>query len=226
MRRTPGPSAGSPPRRQALTRAGGALALALVLGLLGLVVGERGGAVREVVTSELDRAQVPASVSLVTPGTALEAQQRVTEGAASTDTRLFAPASTAAGSVSAPPSVQAPPASPPMADAGAVPSPAVAPAPAPALGDKPEARVDGVLIPAAALAAGGAGYRVQLGVFADAGNALKLYEQLAAEGYPASIQSRVVIGPFADRAAAEKARQDLRRAGVGQGVLVAPERSR
>ncbi|HAF54377.1 MAG TPA: hypothetical protein DCL01_03965, partial [Thauera sp.] len=75
-----------------------------MLGLLGLVVGERGGAVREVVTSELDRAQVPASVSLVTPGTALEAQQRVTEGAASTDTRLLAPASTAAGSVSAPPS--------------------------------------------------------------------------------------------------------------------------
>ena len=73
---------------------------------------------------------------------------------------------------------------------------------------------------------GGPGYRIQLGVFGDAGNALKLYEQVADQGYQGQIQSRVMVGPFADRAAAEKARQALRRAGVGQGVLVPPEHSK
>jgi Sporulation related domain. len=86
--------------------------------------------------------------------------------------------------------------------------------------------VDGVVLPQAALRPGGPGYRIQLGVFGDAGNALKLYEQVAAQGYAGHIQSRVIVGPFADRAQAEKARQALRRAGVGQGVLVPPEQSK
>ena len=84
----------------------------------------------------------------------------------------------------------------------------------------------GLVLPQAALRPRGPGYRIQLGVFGDAGNALKLYEQVAALGYEGHIQSRVMVGPFADRAAAEKARQALRRAGVGQGVLVPPEPSK
>ena len=88
------------------------------------------------------------------------------------------------------------------------------------------APADGLLLPAAALRPGGPGYRIQLGVFGDSTNALKLHQRLAAEGYPAHIQSRVVVGPFADRAAAEKARPALRQAGLGGGVLVAPERQK
>lgn len=85
---------------------------------------------------------------------------------------------------------------------------------------------DGVVLPQAALRPGGPGYRIQLGVFGDAGNALKLYEQVAAEGYEAHIQSRVTVGPFADRAAAEKAREALRRSGLGAGVLMPPGQSK
>ena len=71
-----------------------------------------------------------------------------------------------------------------------------------------------------------AGFAVDAMLRGDAGNALKLYEQVADQGYQGQIQSRVMVGPFADRAAAEKARQALRRAGVGQGVLVPPEHSK
>ncbi|MDX9884227.1 SPOR domain-containing protein [Thauera sp.] len=98
--------------------------------------------------------------------------------------------------------------------------------PAPATSAIPDMVSDGVVLPQAALRPGGPGYRIQLGVFGDAGNALKLYEQLAAQGYEGHIQSRVLVGPFADRAAAEKARQALRQAGVGQGVLLPPEHSK
>jgi len=97
---------------------------------------------------------------------------------------------------------------------------------APAASAGPDTAADGVVLPQAALRPGGPGYRIQLGVFGDAGNALKLYEQVADQGYQGQIQSRVMVGPFADRAAAEKARQALRRAGVGQGVLVPPEHSK
>lgn len=105
----------------------------------------------------------------------------------------------------------------------------VAPAPSPAASAasaRPDIAADDVVLPQAALRAGGAGYRIQLGVFGDAANALKLYEQIAAQGYEGHIQSRVMVGPFADRAAAEKARQALRRAGMGKGVLLPPEHSK
>ncbi|MGD9870877.1 MAG: SPOR domain-containing protein [Thauera sp.] len=82
--------------------------------------------------------------------------------------------------------------------------------------------VQGVLLPHEALRVGGAGYRIQLGVFGDAANALQLYEQLSADGYAAHIQSRVVVGPFADRASAEKARAALQRSGMPAGILVPP----
>lgn len=72
----------------------------------------------------------------------------------------------------------------------------------------------------------GPGYLVQLGVFAAPDNALRIYLQATAAGQPAHIQSRVVLGPFADRDAAERARKRLQAAGAGAGVLVSPERSR
>lgn len=83
----------------------------------------------------------------------------------------------------------------------------------------------GVLLPEAAVAASGPGHRIQLGVFGDAANAVSVYERAVAAGYEARIQSRVVVGPFADKVAAERAQRKLREAGLGAGVIVPPARS-
>ena len=66
------------------------------------------------------------------------------------------------------------------------------------------------------------GYRIQLGVFSDPANAIGLAQELTARGLPAGIQSRVVLGPFADRDAAHKAQAALRAAGVEAGMLLPP----
>ncbi len=66
------------------------------------------------------------------------------------------------------------------------------------------------------------GYRIQLGVFGDPENAIGLAQELTARGLPAGIQSRVVLGPFADRDAAHKAQAVLSAAGVEAGMLLPP----
>jgi len=66
------------------------------------------------------------------------------------------------------------------------------------------------------------GYIVQLGVFADPGNADSLSRELAAQGYPARLQSRVVLGPFPDRQAAKAAAESLRRERALDGIIVPP----
>lgn len=86
--------------------------------------------------------------------------------------------------------------------------------------------VQGVLLPHDALRPAGEGYQLQLGVFADAANALVLYERLSAAGFEARIQSRVVLGPFPDRRAAEQAQADLRRTGEPAGILLPPRGKR
>ena len=82
------------------------------------------------------------------------------------------------------------------------------------------------MLPRAAAAPAGPGYLVQLGVFAAPDNALRVYRQAAAAGQPAHVQSRVVLGPFADRESAERARKRLQAAGAGPGVLIPPQRPR
>lgn len=89
----------------------------------------------------------------------------------------------------------------------------------------PAVPVAGVLLPLAAVQPGGEGIYIQLGVFGDVSNALAVYERLAEAGMEARIQSRVVVGPFADRRAAERAQAALRKAGEPEGILV-PPRSR
>jgi len=89
----------------------------------------------------------------------------------------------------------------------------------------PAVPVAGVLLPLAAVQPGGEGIYLQLGVFGDVSNALAVYERLAEAGVEARIQSRVVVGPFADRRAAERAQAALRKAGEPEGILV-PPRSR
>ena len=63
-------------------------------------------------------------------------------------------------------------------------------------------------------------------MFGDPANALTLQRELTAKGLPATIQSRVVLGPFTDRAAAEKAQAALRKAGHEAGMLLPPVRKK
>lgn len=228
------------PRRMALLRSGAALALALVLGVLGLFLGEQAGERPGPTDAGLDGAQALPQVRSAQPGVSpassaqVLAERSQTEWApAATPERLPAPEP---GQIVSPPGLDATATA--RADGGSVgsasatatvsPSASLSPEPEPAPDVDALAGVEraGVLLPHAALRPGGPGYRIQLGVFGDAGNALKLYEQVAVQGFEAQIQSRVVVGPFADRAAAEKARQTLRRAGLGAGVLVLPEPSK
>ncbi len=70
----------------------------------------------------------------------------------------------------------------------------------------------------------GRGYMVQLGVFGDPENAERLRKELAAEGYSAYMQSRVVVGPFADRKAADAARVRLKGERKLDGVILPPRK--
>jgi DedD protein len=71
---------------------------------------------------------------------------------------------------------------------------------------------------------GGGGYLVQLGVFGSQENAEALRARLASIGMPARLESRVVVGPFPDKAAARAAQARLREAGHSEGVIVPPRR--
>lgn len=149
-----------------------------------------------------------------------------------------------AGSASPPamPSASAPPvgaptpppahvASPAKAPGGAegkeskaVATPAVPPAASPA-GVK-AASAD-VSRPESASAAGAAagGSRIQLGDFGRVDRAVGLARTLAAEGMPATVQRRVVVGPYAGREAASAAAERLSARVSVKGVVVPARRS-
>lgn len=201
------------PRRMALARAAAALAGAVVLVLLALSAGEGSAPA----TSALRAGEQGARTATLPP------PARTPDAVVPAAAALAQPSPEPA-ILSAQPGLAAAAAAGPVT-AAAAPAPSVCGAPdaaAPAAAE----RAQGVLIPRVAATAVGSGYLVQLGVFADPANALKLYEKTAAAGQPALIQSRVVLGPFADRAAAERARKALQAAGAGPGVVIAPERSR
>lgn len=194
-----------PPARDVLLRrAAAALAAAVALGIAALLLGTR----VERTAGDGERRFGPDPIAASAPRVAEVAgdvkSPAAAEGAASTP-NVRPPAVEGA---SAGPGAAAPAAADTLADAGSVP---LAP--------------PGVLLPEAAVAASAPGHRVQLGVFGDAANAVTVYERALAAGYEARIQSRVVVGPFADKAAAERAQRKLREAGLGAGVIVAPARS-
>jgi DedD protein len=64
------------------------------------------------------------------------------------------------------------------------------------------------------------GYLVQLGVFSAPGNAQALVDKVDALGIPAHIESRVVVGPFKNRAEADAARKQIAQSGLGKGMVV------
>lgn len=66
---------------------------------------------------------------------------------------------------------------------------------------------------------------MQAGVFADPRRAEELHARLVLEGIPATIESRVQVGPFKDRAEAEAAREKLKAMGIDT-VLLPPKGSR
>lgn len=70
----------------------------------------------------------------------------------------------------------------------------------------------------------GPGFMVQLGVFTDGDNAESLRRELARNGYPAHLQSRVVLGPFPDRKSALAAQEKVRRERKLDGMILAPRK--
>ena len=69
------------------------------------------------------------------------------------------------------------------------------------------------------------GYVLQAGVFSDTQHAEELHARLIREGYAASIEARVQVGPFKDRKEAEAVRKKLSALGV-DSVLLPPRRKR
>ncbi|MDO9600005.1 MAG: SPOR domain-containing protein [Azoarcus sp.] len=68
------------------------------------------------------------------------------------------------------------------------------------------------------------GYLIQLGVFGAMTNADALRAQVEARGLPVRVEGRVVVGPFRDKAAADAARDRLRREGLPAGLVVPPRK--
>ncbi len=197
-------------RSRALRRAGIAVAAAVVLLVVALVV-EQGG-------PEATAPQHQAEPRLVAPPAAEQA--------------ATASGSAAGGAVSAPPPASpadaAPPATGPEPASEGGTSPASAPGPAAPVADTADALPAGPPASAAPSQpdpASISGYRIQLGVFDVPSNAEALQREFAAQGLPAHVQSRVVLGPFPTRAKAQAAQAALRKAGQAPGILV-PPRSR
>jgi len=65
------------------------------------------------------------------------------------------------------------------------------------------------------------GYVVQLGVFTDPERARELVERLKKQGIRAQLETRVQVGPFLNRAEADKAAQELKKLGLN-AVLIPP----
>jgi DedD protein len=70
----------------------------------------------------------------------------------------------------------------------------------------------------------GKGYLLQVGVFTSLDNAEALRARLEGLGIPARMESRVVMGPFPNQAAARAAQARLREAGQSPGLIVSPPR--
>ncbi len=58
------------------------------------------------------------------------------------------------------------------------------------------------------------GPHLQAGIFAQPANAEEFRRKLAAEGYPAYVETRVQIGPYASRKEAERVREKLKTQGT------------
>ncbi|NMG35065.1 hypothetical protein GRF61_11490 [Azoarcus sp. TTM-91] len=198
----------APERKQALIRAGAAVGLAMLL-FVGLLVAEDGKPLVPPKAVEKPAAAAASAPAAGSEGPAAAAQPPAI------DVETPAVAAVVAGAPAAAPGGALPELAP--AHTPPAPSPVVAPAPAPV----PAAAV--ARAPAKPAAALPDGFQVQLGVFGDAANADALRQELARRGLPARVETRVVLGPYKDRHAAEAAQAAVRRDGHGPGVIVPPK---
>lgn len=152
------------------------------------------------------------------PGDAEAPRSEVTNAAHAADAaqRAVAPADM-------PPGAQHDPLTPPDrpasgdGDAAAVPP---APSPPPQAARSVAQRAVGA--PASPVQPSASGrYQLQIGRFADPEAAERLRDELAGDGHAASVLTRVAVGPFAERRAAQDALARLRRERALRGVLVA-----
>jgi DedD protein len=63
-------------------------------------------------------------------------------------------------------------------------------------------------------------FAVQLGVFSNVSNAQELIARLKLAGIPSQLETRVQVGPFANKDEAQRAQDKLRELGLGKGMLV------
>ncbi|NWG88101.1 MAG: SPOR domain-containing protein [Hydrogenophilaceae bacterium] len=106
---------------------------------------------------------------------------------------------------------------PPPPIIGKLPEPSPAPATAKLAPPPPQTKpAPHAVVPAAAPAKGG--FIVQLGVFSNPDNAKELVERLRQQGIRAEMETRVHVGPFLNRAEAEKAQAELRKLGLSPVV--------
>ena len=78
--------------------------------------------------------------------------------------------------------------------------------------------------PSAALPRPLPGFTLQAGVFTDPRRAEEIHARLAQEGIPASLETRVLVGPFKNRSEAESARAKMKAMGID--ALLVPRSGR
>lgn len=103
------------------------------------------------------------------------------------------------------------------------PAPAPASTPTPGAGEQARPRVSPSPRPPAASPApaqAGASHLIQVGDFGDAGSRSALRDAVRQDGHPATLQWRVAVGPFPDRAAADAAQRRLERDRKLKGLVV------
>ncbi len=130
--------------------------------------------------------------------------------------RPIAPQSAGAPALAGGPPPAAPTPAPAAPQSSSVPAATGTPSRAPA------AQVSAPVAQAPAPAAEGVGrgYVLQFGFFSSAARAEELKARLAQAGIPAQVETRLVVGPFADRKEALAAQARLREKGIDTGVLL------
>lgn len=238
----PGPSADTPPARlrQALLLRAAVATGVMVMLAAGLVLFDARDGDVAAVTSE------PAAMSDAAAPDAAASPGSVPVSAAPPPGAVASPALPSAGGETSPSPAAAPTGGPPP-DAAAPPAAtdiASAPAPVGTPADTAPARAAVSELPATSAQAPdaaatptteepsahpgspppGPGFMVQLGVFTDSANAESLRRELARKGYPAHLQSRVVLGPFPNRQAALAAQEKVRRERKLDGMILPPRK--
>ncbi|WP_398306557.1 SPOR domain-containing protein [Zoogloea sp.] len=98
--------------------------------------------------------------------------------------------------------------------------PQVAAVAAPAVMQKPAQPSQSQPSPQPVTAEAGRGYVLQFGFFSNVASAEEMKARLAQAGVPSQIETRLIVGPFADRKDALAAQARLREKGVDVGVLL------